>query len=68
MFNDANRTIGSQDTAGDWVAWSVGFLARNSVSYVKLCLFIVPLFPALFANRLLADWTSHSRKKHVWLS
>ena len=24
-------------------------------------MFIVPLFPALFANRLLADWTSHSR-------
>jgi hypothetical protein len=61
MFNHANRTIGSQDTAGDWVAWSVGSQARQSVSYVKLCMFIVPLFPALFANRLLADWTSHSR-------
>ncbi len=24
-------------------------------------MFIVPLFPALFANRLLADWTSHTR-------
>jgi hypothetical protein len=24
-------------------------------------MFIVPLFPALFANRFLADWTSHSR-------
>ena len=61
LFNHANRTIGSQDTAGDWVAWSVGSLARQLVSYVKLCMFIVPLFPALFANRLLADRTSHSR-------
>ncbi len=61
MFNHANKTIGSQVTAGDWVVWSVGSLVSFSVSSVTLFMFIVPLIPALFANRLLADQTSHRR-------
>ncbi len=31
-------------------------------------MFIVPLFPALIANRFLADWTSHSRGSKCLLS
>jgi hypothetical protein len=61
MLNHVNRTFGCKVIAGVWVAWSVGWLGRNSVSYIKLCMFIVPLFPALFANGFLADGTSHSR-------
>jgi hypothetical protein len=54
MLNHVNWTFGCKVTAGVWVAWSVGWLGRNSV-------FIVPLFPALFANGFLADGTSQSR-------
>jgi hypothetical protein len=61
MLNHVNRTFGCKVTAGVWVAWLVGWLGRISVSYVKLCMFIVPLFPALFANGFLAVGTSHSR-------
>jgi hypothetical protein len=68
MLNHVNRTFGCKVTAGVWVAWSVGWLGRNSVSYIKLCMFIVPLFPALFANGLRADGTSHSRGSAPLLS
>ncbi len=68
MLNHVNRTFGCKVTAGVWVAWSVEWLGRNSVSYIKLCMFIVPLFPALFANGFLADGTSHSRDSAPLLS
>ena len=68
MLHHVNWTIGCKVTAGVWVAWLVGWLGRNSVSYVKLCMFIVPLFPALFANGFLADGTSQSRSSAPLLS
>jgi hypothetical protein len=54
MLNHVDRTIGCKVTTGVWVTWLVGWLGRNSVFYLKLCMFIVPLFPALFANGFLA--------------
>ena len=67
-MNHVNWTFGCKVTAGVRVAWSVGWLGRNSVSYVKSCMFIVPVFPALFANGFLADGTSHSRGSAPLLS
>ncbi len=68
MLNHINWTFGCKVTAGVWVAWSVGWLGRNLVSYVKLCMFIVPLFPALSANGFLADGTFQSRSSAPLLS
>jgi hypothetical protein len=68
MLNHVNQTIGCKVTAGVWVAWLVGWLGRYLVSYVQLCMLIVRLFPALFANGFPADWTSHSRGSAPLLS
>jgi hypothetical protein len=48
-------------TAGVWDVWLVGKVAKHLVSIVILCIFITPLFLALFTNGLLADPTSHTR-------